>query len=81
MYIYKEKNKFPHIVYIKTRDANFMIKEITPWLRNNIGVYRKEWLCPTSHSNNIRDHRDYLYLWAYAFKTIESATAFKLRWL
>jgi len=80
MYIYKEKNKFPHIIYINARGGDPIFREITYWLKDNIGVYRKDWLCPTSTSSDIRDHKDFWHLWAYAFKTIESAAAFKLMW-
>lgn len=80
MYIYKEKNKFPHIICISVDSGDPKFKEITHWLRNNIGVYRKGWFCPSSFSRYIANYEDSWTLWPYAFKTVESALAFKLRW-
>jgi len=75
MYIYKEKNKFPHVVHIQVRRRSMETHE---WLKNNIGVYKTDWFSPgwqhISYSHGLHG------LSPYAFKTLEDAMAFKLRW-
>ena len=73
MYIYKKTNKFPHVVCINADGGDPILKECNTWLTNNIGPYKKSWYCPARQSLNDE--------WLYAFKSLEDAMAFKLRWI
>lgn len=81
-YEFKEKNKFPHVVYIKTRNDDSIFGVLKKWLNENCGKYKTEWFCAKFRYDDNDDEfiNDDLIDWPYAFKTLESAMAFKLRW-
>jgi len=78
VYIYKKKNKFPHIICIDVPGDDPILIECNLWLKQNLGAYKKSWFCPSWETVTDDFYDD---LWPYAFKSIEDAMAFKLRWM
>lgn len=72
-YIYRKRNKFPHIVCIYSDPIPLSVfyLDINPWCKENIGVYNDTWFCP-GHNNQLSAR--------YAFKNKIDAMAFRLRW-
>lgn len=67
--------KFPHKILLPEREREDW-NTINEWCTENIGKYREDWFCP-----EVKDLEYCEWLWAYAFKTEEHATHFKLVWL
>jgi hypothetical protein len=82
-YVYREKNKFPHILYISNeslRDSGITVKVFKdvypPWLNETFGAYGIRWRSPPTIYGTRNDE---LFI-PYSFLNIEDAMAFKLRW-
>ena len=76
-YTYNKGKKFPHVVSV--RAYGFDILHMNKWLREECGLYRDFWFRPNGprHVESLDSANCSLY----AFKTLEDATAFKLRWM
>ena len=73
-YVYRPKNKYPHIVYAnKDIRIDDFYTDVNPWCKENFGIYGKNWFCPIP-----RPH--VAYQASYAFKNKINAMAFLLRW-
>ncbi len=69
-YLFKEKNKFPHILdFYNNYDfwSKINHNECVYWCRDNISDHNINWRCQN--------------YWKFRFKNREDAMAFKLRWL
>ena len=78
----KPKNKYPYIEYIKGTEYTQLYTVVNPWIKENIGLYRDKWFCDRGIIKYEDKNVSSLVVYhPYAFKYIEDAMAFKLRWL